>query len=82
MAQYQHEVHGQQFQIEVTPRPVNGDDRIFVARIDRISDGRLIAVRQRDGRREVYGSSELWAMRNARAVLESGVWHEDTIAAA
>lgn len=82
MAQYQHDMHGQQFQIEVTPRTVNGDDRIFVARIDRLSEGRLVAVRQHDGRREVYGSSELWALRNAKALLESGAWREDHVVAA
>jgi hypothetical protein len=82
MAHYHHDLHGQQFQIDVTPRKADGDDLIFVARIDRILNGRLIAVRQHDGRREVYGSSEAWALRNARALLDGGAWREDTVAAA
>ena len=57
-------------------------DYFFVARIARVAGDRRIAVCGPDGRRDFYGPTEDWALRNARALLDSGLWHENVPQAA
>ncbi len=81
MGEHTYTVQGHRFVIEIDSRPVNVDDRIFVALISRLEDGRRrLAVCQHDGRREVYGSSEAWALRNAEELLKSGAWRDEAVA--
>ena len=71
MTRYFHEVNGEVFQIDVCaiPGTAEGVAQFFVAYINRFDGSRLVPVTNGHGRREVYGPTEAWAVRNARDVL-------------
>lgn len=75
MSRYFYEVHGQMFEIHVCAAG-GADDAVlpfFVACTSRIDGCRLVPVTNALGRREVYGPTEAWAVRNARDLLTARV---------
>lgn len=64
----------------MAPIVVDDGDRIFTASIHRISNGGRIMLCLQDGRREVCGCSETWALRNAQALIDRGALHEAAVA--
>jgi hypothetical protein len=81
MGKHFHRVRGQQFQIDVRPVPLDRHTCFYAACIQRIDGEHLVSVCQHDGLSEVLGSSEQWALRNAKALIDSGAWHDTVVAA-
>ena len=80
MSKYFQESNGQRFEIDITPIP-GGPGPLFGARIARIENScRVLLTMSPDGRHEVYGPSESWALANVRAILGAGAWREEDVA--
>jgi hypothetical protein len=75
--QHDHDAHGGRFRIDVMPVATDDGDCIFSARAYRITGANAVPVRRRDGTLEIYGPTEEWALRNARALLDGTDWYED-----
>jgi len=77
MSKYLHECKGERFEIDVDGLRL--DDarapQCFIARIRKVSGTRpKVVVEKGRRRREVYGHTEAWALRNAQVVLDCGNW--------
>ena len=80
MSKYFQESNGQRFEIDITPIP-GGLGPLFVARISTVqAQDRVRVAMSPDGRHEVYGPSESWALANARALLRAGALREKNVA--
>jgi hypothetical protein len=79
MAKYQHECRGTRFDIEVDVLKLADDRpaRFFIARIRKTEQAAAAIVEKRSCQREVYGQSEAWALKNARALLDCENWTVD-----
>lgn len=76
MATHEHRMKDEVFEIDISPLTDGSHEYLFVARIARRCGDRVVPVCQQSGRREVYGSTEEWALRNAEALLDSGCCHD------
>jgi hypothetical protein len=77
MAKYLHEFNGEQFEIDVDGLKPAADEpaTCFIARISTVNGKRPVWMVERGlCRREVYGHTETWALKNARAFLEREDW--------
>lgn len=70
-----HEVNGEVFEIDVCAMSWANDGvaQVFVAYVSRFDRTALVPVTNALGRREVYGPTEAWAVRNARDLLTARV---------
>ncbi len=80
MTRYFHEVNGEIFEIDVCAMSWANDGvaEFFVAYVSRFDRTALVPVTNTLGRREVYGPTEAWAVRNARDMLASNTWRAST----
>lgn len=80
MTRYFHEVNGEIFEIDVCAMSWANDGvaQLFVAYVSRFDRTALVPVTNALGRREVYGPTEAWAVRNARDMLASNTWRAGT----
>jgi hypothetical protein len=74
---YGYEHNGERFEIEVNGLRVDigSPSQCFIARIKKVSgDHPVTVVRKGNHHREIYGQTETWALRNARALLDRENW--------
>jgi hypothetical protein len=77
MARYLHESQGQRFEIDIDGLTLTTGDtaRCFVARIRNITGETPVAVLEKGtSRRDFFGQTEPWALKNARDLLDWGCW--------
>jgi hypothetical protein len=71
--------NGERFEIDIDGLRFDVEEgsssHCFIARITLIrGDHPVTVVRKEDHHREIYGQTETWALRNARAVLDRDNW--------
>jgi hypothetical protein len=69
--------NGERFEIDVDGLRVDADSpsQCFIARIKKVSGDHPVTVVRKEGHhREIYGQTETWALRNARALLDRDSW--------
>jgi hypothetical protein len=77
MAKYLHECNGERFEIDVDGlRLVAGQPATcFIARISTLNGKQPVWMVEKGlCRREIYGQTETWALKNARDFLEREDW--------
>ncbi len=77
MTKYQHECNGARFEIEVDGLTLSDESpaRFFVAHIRKVGGEKsAIVVEKGTCQREVYGQTEAWALKNAKALVDRENW--------